>query len=182
MRDGKKKRKKQEEAPCPRRAAWAEIYDLAAQGKVDELVRRKRADPKVLENNAGLWGETPLHYAAIENDMVTVRSLAAAGANVNAQDEFGAHVLASVVSIAKEAADADRREMVALLLELGASPWAEMPHYGMCCYHYVNRDEYADRSGRVALRALFAKFTPTESGHEKCAATLELFKDVEFEF
>lgn len=145
-------------------------------------MRRKRADPNVLENNAGLWGETPLHYAAIENDMVTVRSLAAAGANVNAQDEFGVHVLAGVVPIAEKAAHADRREMVALLLELGANPWAEMTHYGMCCYHYVNRGEHADRSERVALRELFAKYTPTESGHEECAAMSELLWGEGFSF
>lgn len=170
MRDDKKKRDKEPAAPCPKRVAWCEVYQLASQGKVEELKRRKRANPLVLENNAGLWGETPLHYAAIESDAITVRTLLAAGANVNTSDEFGHHVLASLVSIANAPNAAARREMIALLLDHGADPWVRIKYSSMCCYHFAHRRDDADRAGRAALRALFARFTPPAEGHDECHA------------
>lgn len=162
-----KKRDKEPPAPSPQRAAWCEIYQLASQGEVEELKRRRRAHALVLENNAGLWGETPLHYAAIESDAVTVRSLLAAGANVNATDKFAQHVLASLVSGAEAANATARREIIALLLDHDADPWVRINYSNMCCYHYAFRPEHADRAGRIALRELFARFSPPE-GHEDC--------------
>lgn len=170
MKDGKGKRDQEPPAPSPQRAAWCEIYQLAFQGKVEELKRRKRADPLVLENNAGLWGETPLHYAAIESDAVTVRSLLEAGADANTSDKFGQHVLASLVSVAHAANATARREVIALLLDHGADPWVRINYSNMCCYHYAFRPEHADRAGRIALRELFARFSPPLEGHEDCLA------------
>ncbi len=168
MRDGKRKREKQPGAKDPKLTAWCEIYELATRENVEELRRRKRANPSALENNAGLWGETPLHYAAISKDIAAVRSLIASGANVNAKDAYGSSVLASVTTLAEAAGETARRELVALLLDHGADPWAIIPHHQMCCYHFAFQPEHADRVGRVALRALFAKFSPPTDGHERC--------------
>ena len=170
MRDGKTKRDKEPATRCPKRAAWCEVYQLASQGKIEELKRRKRANALVLENNAGLWGETPLHYAAIESDAVTVRSLLKAGANANTSDEFGHHLLANLVSTANAANATTRREVIALLLDHGADPWVRIKYSNMCCYHFAHRREHADRAGRAALRALFARFTPPAEGHDECHA------------
>lgn len=170
MRDGKTKRDKEPATRCPRRAAWYEVYQLASQGKVEELKRRKRANALVLENNAGMWGETPLHYAATESDAVTVRSLLKAGANANTSDEFGHHLLANLVSTANAANATARREIIALLLDHGADPWVRIKYSNMCCYHFAHRREHADRASRTALRALFARFTPPAEGHDECHA------------
>src|SRR5437879_9229514 len=79
---------------------------------VRELLRER---PDLLGTKTAGAGESALHHRAIENALSAVRTLAAAGADVNSRDHSGSTPLMA-------AAQLHLVDMVALLLELGADP------------------------------------------------------------
>ncbi|SRR5712692_5510784 len=82
---------------------------------VRELLQEQ---PDLLRAKTSGMGESALHHLAIENALSAVRTLAAAGADVNCQDSSGGTPLMA-------AAQLYLVDMVALLLELGADPRAK---------------------------------------------------------
>ncbi|MDZ5645700.1 ankyrin repeat domain-containing protein [Nitrospirillum sp. BR 11828] len=93
-------------APLNKAAA---IFDLP----MVKLLLAAGADP-----NATADGQTPLHVAGLMGDIPVAQSLLNAGGDVNAADEVGDTPLLT-------AAATDHWQMVAFLLDHGASPWAE---------------------------------------------------------
>jgi uncharacterized protein len=65
-------------------------------------------------NTKGNFKETPLHVAAIQNDIESIRILVSAGADINASGENGYTPL-------HEAVEQGNFEATCLLLELGAN-------------------------------------------------------------
>jgi ankyrin repeat protein len=65
-------------------------------------------------NQRGIFGNTPLHIAAIRGDLSAAQILIDAGADINARGEMGFTPL-------HEAVDHEHSPVVALLLDLGAN-------------------------------------------------------------
>lgn len=88
------------------------IHDAARMGTREDVERILKADPKARDVRTAL-GSTPLHYAALNENIGPLKALLAAGANVNARDNEG-------VTPLHMAAYATRTEHVKLLLAAGA--------------------------------------------------------------
>lgn len=71
-------------------------------------------DPTLLKRRC-LWGESPLHFMAIERKIDAVKLLIELGADLNVPDEYGDTVLTSILRH-------DNPEMLQLLLISGADP------------------------------------------------------------
>lgn len=90
------------------------IHDAARMGKQAEVEKLLKAAPKSRDLRTDL-GATPLHYAAMNEDMGPLKALIAAGANPNARDTEGRTPL-------HMAAFATRTAHVQALLQAGADP------------------------------------------------------------
>lgn len=88
------------------------IHDAARIGSGADVARILKANPAMRDARTGL-GSTPLHLAATNSDVTTVKVLLAAGADVNAKDMDGNTPL-------HMAAYTNRVESAKLLLEGGA--------------------------------------------------------------
>jgi len=88
------------------------IHDAARMGSGADVAKIVKGNPAMRDARTGL-GSTPLHLAAINPDVTTVKALLAAGANVNAKDDDGNTPL-------HMAAYANRIETAKVLLEAGA--------------------------------------------------------------
>jgi ankyrin repeat protein len=87
----------------------------AALENQEEALRMLAATPSLLDSHALVYGETPLHWAAIEGRSDAVRFLAGLGANVDSRDDGGDTPLVSAVYL-------EQIEVLELLLSLGANP------------------------------------------------------------
>jgi|SRR4030095_7987828 ankyrin repeat protein len=65
-------------------------------------------------NVRGNFGETPLHVAVVQGDVAAIKTLLAAGADINAKGEHGYTAL-------HEAVEQGKIDIVKLLLALGSS-------------------------------------------------------------
>lgn len=88
------------------------IHDAARMGSGAEVTRIIKENPAMRDARTGL-GSTPLHLAATNPDVTTVKALLAAGADVNAKDMDGNTPL-------HMAAYTNRIEVAKVLLEAGA--------------------------------------------------------------
>ncbi|MCX7896471.1 MAG: ankyrin repeat domain-containing protein [Rhodocyclaceae bacterium] len=91
------------------------IHDAARLGKRADVERILAQDPAMRDARTPQFGNTPLHYAALNEDSGPLEALIAAGAHVNARNADGATPL-------HMAAFATRVKHVKLLLEAGADP------------------------------------------------------------
>jgi ankyrin repeat protein len=64
------------------------IHDAARKNKVKEIKTLLQQDPKLVDSVDGN-GNTPLHEAALHGNVEAAAALIAAGANVNAKDNYG---------------------------------------------------------------------------------------------
>lgn len=102
--------------------AWAQgltsnelpIHRAAREGSGQEVAQLLKAQPALREVRTDL-GSTPLHLAAMNPDVSTMKALLAAGADPNARDQDAATPL-------HMAAYASRAPYVRLLLDAGADP------------------------------------------------------------
>ena len=90
------------------------IHDAARMGTQSEVAQLLRATPSQRDARSTL-GATPLHYAAMNEDVGPLKTLLAAGANPNARDSEGRTPLHMAVF-------ATRTGHVKLLLQAGADP------------------------------------------------------------
>lgn len=142
----------------PSRADWDAFIDAAVEDPAHaaELVKK---DPALLVAR-GLWGETPLHFLAVEGYTDAVRFLIKLGANPDLRNQFGDAPLQNCVSIHKP--DHDLYEIIAAMLSAGADPYYRVPN--MPCAYCQGRC-----SGDPRVRQLFAsRPAPTNGPHEDC--------------
>jgi hypothetical protein len=91
------------------------IHDAARMGTQADVQRILKAEPAMRDTPTPTLGATPLHLAAMNLDSGPLKTLLAAGANVNARDKSGATPL-------HMAAFATRSENAKILLKAGADP------------------------------------------------------------
>src|ERR1700678_1214299 len=72
---------------CTSLAFAGPIHDAARKGDVKKVQALLQSDPKLLNDKDNL-GDTPLHVAALHGQLNVVQALVAAGADVNAKNNY----------------------------------------------------------------------------------------------
>ena len=100
------------------------FLSLVQSGRLDEADQLLAANPEIITDRDAI-GETPLHWLAIESEVVGVRLLIERGADVNTQDDFGNHIVYHAASVASI-------ETLQTLLAAGGDPNARSSAVDEC--------------------------------------------------
>jgi len=121
---------------------YTNIVKMAVEKKPD-IVRQKNHEKK----------ETPLHVVVLDWNLEIARALLAAGADVNAKDDFGKTPLVIAVESNKPA-------MVKLLLENGANPEVSILYNSSSSGRLVKTSlyEYARISGFTDIASILSQY------------------------
>jgi len=120
----------------------AELFDELVDAAAQDRLRAKEllaAHPDLIKSR-GRFGETPLHFLAVEGFADAVRFLAEAGADVNAPNESGVPPLIDAAILGND-------QVAEVLLTLGADPNAKSASFD-------NVLHAAARSGNARLVGL----------------------------
>ena len=135
-----------------------------------EVRRRVALNPALLET-PGLWGETPMKFLAVENELAAVQLALELGADANAPDKFGCTALRDCVSIST--IERDCSAVLALLLAHSADPYHHTDLYS-CAWHLAQED-----SATGLIRGIFSSIPPPPTRHRFCEWMLGDFSELD---